>query len=70
MPLKVINKELVISKDDYEYQLKDKDKFVGHRGEANKPSAIIIKNNNLELQYKNILLLRQSVLTPCEVSLS
>ena len=31
---------------------------------------IIIKKNNLELQYKNILLLRQSVLTPCEVSLS
>ena len=28
------------------------------------------QKNNLELQYKNILLLRQSVLTPCEVSLS
>ena len=45
--LKVINKNLIISKDDYEYKLKDKDKFIGHRGDANKPSAIIIQNNNL-----------------------
>ncbi len=48
--LKVVNKELVISKDDYEYELKDKDKFIGHRGEAKKPSAIIIKNNNLHFE--------------------
>ncbi|MFL2901950.1 MAG: malate synthase G, partial [Candidatus Pelagibacter sp.] len=45
--LKVINKNLIISKDDYEYKLKDQDKFIGHRGDANKPSAIIIRNNNL-----------------------
>ena len=45
--LKVINKSLIISKDDYEYKLKDQDKFIGHRGDANKPSAIIIQNNNL-----------------------
>ena len=48
--LKVVDKDLVISKDDYEYNLKDKDKFVGHRGDANKPSAIIIKNNNLHFE--------------------
>ncbi len=48
--LKVINKDLVILKDDYEYQLRDKNKFVGHRGNANKPSAIIIKNNNLHFE--------------------
>ncbi len=48
--LKVINKELVIFKDDYEYSLKDKDKFIGHRGDANKPSAIIIQNNNLHFE--------------------
>tara|TARA_B100000963_G_scaffold217433_1_gene189603 strand:- start:4351 stop:6531 length:2181 start_codon:yes stop_codon:yes gene_type:complete len=48
--LKVVNKELIILKDDYEYKLKDKDKFVGHRGDANKPSAIIIKNNNLHFE--------------------
>ncbi len=48
--LKVINKNLVIFKDDYEYKLKDENKFVGHRGDANKPNAIIIKNNNLHFE--------------------
>ena len=48
--LKVIKNDLIILKDDYEYKLKDKDKFVGHRGDANKPSAIIIKNNNLHFE--------------------
>jgi malate synthase len=48
--LKVVNKDLIISKDDYEYKLKDQDKFIGHRGDANKPSAIIIKNNNLHFE--------------------
>ncbi len=48
--LKVINKDLVIFKDDYEYKLKDKNKFVGHRGDANKPSAVIIQNNNLHFE--------------------
>ena len=48
--LKVINKNLVIFKDGYEYNLKDENKFVGHRGDANKPTAIIIKNNNLHFE--------------------
>ena len=48
--LKVVNEDLIISKDDYEYKLKDKNKFIGHRGDANKPSAIIIKNNNLHFE--------------------
>ncbi len=48
--LKIINKELVILKDDYEYKLKDKNKFVGHRGDANKPEAVIIQNNNLHFE--------------------
>ena len=48
--LKVVNKDLVIMKDDYEYNLKNKDKFVGHRGDAEKPSAIIIKNNKLHFE--------------------
>ncbi len=48
--LKVVNQELIILKDDYEYKLKDKNKFIGHRGDANKPSAIIIKNNNLHFE--------------------
>ena len=48
--LKIVNQELIILKDDYEYNLKDSNKFVGHRGDANKPSAIIIKNNNLHFE--------------------
>ena len=48
--LKVVNKNLIIQKDDYEYKLKDKEKFVGHRGDATKPTAIIIKNNNLHFE--------------------
>ncbi len=30
--------------------LKDKNKFIGHRGEADNPSAIILKNNNLHIE--------------------
>ena len=48
--LKVQNKELIISKDDYEYNLKDKNKFIGFRGESDKPNAIILKNNNLHFE--------------------
>ena len=48
--LKVVNKDLVIFKDDYEYKLKDKEKFIGHRGETNKPSAIILQNNKLHFE--------------------
>ncbi len=47
---KIVNNDLVIFKDDNEYNLQDKDKFVGHRGDVNKPSAIIIKNNNLHFE--------------------
>ncbi len=48
--LKIVDKDLIIHKDDYEYKLKDKEKFVGHRGDATKPTAIIIKNNNLHFE--------------------
>ena len=48
--LKIVDKELIISKDDYEYYLKDKKKFIGHRGDSNKPSAIILKNNKLHFE--------------------
>ena len=30
--------------------LKDKNKFIGHRGEADNPSAVILKNNNLHIE--------------------
>ena len=48
--LKVVNKDLIICKDDYDYKLKDKNKFIGHRGDANNPSAIIITNNKLHFE--------------------
>ena len=48
--LKIKNKNLIILKEDKEYKLKDENKFVGHRGDVNKPSAIIIKNNNLHFE--------------------
>ena len=48
--LKIIDKELIILKDKNEYKLRDKDKFVGHRGSANKPEAVILKNNNLHFE--------------------
>ena len=48
--LKVENNNLIILKDDYEYFLKDKDKFIGYRGNANKPTAIIIQNNQLHFE--------------------
>ncbi|RPG06459.1 MAG: malate synthase G [Pelagibacteraceae bacterium TMED233] len=48
--LKVKNGNLVIHKNDFEYKLKNLEKFIGHRGESNKPSAIILKNNNLHIE--------------------
>ena len=48
--LKIVNRDLVIFKNDYEYKLKDKDKFVGHRGDVKKPTTVILKNNNLHFE--------------------
>ena len=45
LALKIKKKELIILKDDYEYKLKNLNKFIGHRGDKNKPEAIILKNN-------------------------
>ena len=46
----VQNGELKILKGVDVSTLKDKNKFVGHRGEADNPSAIILKNNNLHIE--------------------
>ncbi len=48
--LKIFESNLIILKDDNEYKLKDQNKFIGHRGDINKPSAIILKNNNLHFE--------------------
>ena len=47
---KIENSNLKILKDGEETFLQDKDKYIGHRGEANNPSAIILKNNNLHIE--------------------
>ncbi len=44
------NKELKVLKGVDVTTLKDESKFVGHRGEADNPSAIILKNNNLHIE--------------------
>ncbi|WP_440923069.1 malate synthase G [Candidatus Pelagibacter sp.] len=46
----VQNKELKVLKGVDVTTLKDENKFVGHRGEADNPSAIILKNNNLHIE--------------------
>ncbi len=48
--LKIFKSNLIILKDDIEYKLKDQNKFIGHRGDINKPNAIILKNNNLHFE--------------------
>jgi len=47
---KIEDGSLIIYKDKQKTKLKDKDKFIGHRGEANNPSAVILKNNNLHIE--------------------
>ncbi|MDA9679370.1 malate synthase G [Candidatus Pelagibacter sp.] len=47
---KISNGSLIVSKEDTETSLKNKAKFIGHRGEANDPSAVILKNNNLHIE--------------------
>ena len=48
--LKVVNSQLIISKDNNEYKLIDPNKFIGHRGDTNKPEAIILQNNKLHFE--------------------
>jgi len=47
---KINDNSLIILNDNIETLLKDQNKFIGHRGEANNPSAIILKNNNLHIE--------------------
>jgi malate synthase len=48
--LKIKDNALIIIKNDKEYNLKNTEKFIGHRGESDKPSGIILKNNNLHIE--------------------
>ena len=47
---KISDGSLIVLKDDIQTLLKNEDKFIGHRGEVNNPSAIILKNNNLHVE--------------------
>ncbi len=47
---KIKGSDLKILKDDKEFELKDKNKFIGYRGEPNSPTTIILENNNLKIE--------------------
>ncbi len=44
------NKSFIATKDKIEAKLQDSNKFAGYRGNPKKPSAIILKNNNLHVE--------------------
>ena len=47
--IKIKNEDIVCSNNDTEKYLKNKEQFIGFNGEKDKPSSILIKNNNLHL---------------------
>jgi len=47
---KISDGSFIVLKENVETLLKDKNKFIGYRGEINDPSAIILKNNNLHIE--------------------
>ena len=48
--LSVKDGKLLIKKDNKIFDLINSEKFIGYRGDESKPSAIILKNNNLHLE--------------------
>ena len=47
---KIKGSVLKILKEDKEFELVDKNKFIGYRGEPNNPTTIILENNNLKIE--------------------
>ena len=47
---KIEGSNLKILKDNKEFELIDKNKFIGYRGEPNNPTTIILENNNLKIE--------------------
>ncbi len=47
---KIDGSNLKILKDNKEFELVDKNKFIGYRGEPNSPTTIILENNNLKIE--------------------
>ncbi len=48
--LSIKDGSLIINQNQKEKKLKNNEKYIGHRGHANKPTAIILKNNNLHIE--------------------
>ncbi len=48
--IKIKNKDVIFLNDEGEKYLKDKNQFVGFKGEKDNPSSILIKNNNLHIE--------------------
>ncbi len=47
--IKVIDEKLIFSDDVDTMELKDNNKFIGFNGDKNRPSSILLKNNNLHV---------------------
>ncbi len=47
--IKVKNNDIVFHSDKKEIYLKNKDQFIGYNGEKEKPTSILLKNNNLHI---------------------
>ena len=47
---KINDASFIVLRDNAETSLKNKDKFIGYRGDANNPTTIILKNNNLHVE--------------------
>ncbi len=47
---KIEGSNLKILKDNKEFELIDKNKFIGYRGEPNNPTTVILENNNLKIE--------------------
>ncbi|MDC0477167.1 malate synthase G [Pelagibacteraceae bacterium] len=47
--IKIKKEEVLFLSENKEYFLKDKKKFIGFNGDKNKPTSILIKNNNLHI---------------------
>ncbi len=47
---KIEDNNLKILKDNKDFELVDKNKFIGYRGETNNPNTIILENNKLKIE--------------------
>ncbi len=47
---KIVGSNLKILKENREFELTDKNKFIGYRGEPDNPTTIVLENNNLKIE--------------------